>query len=385
MFKRITTGCVLGIYLMTTIGQTVIYAQETTLKAPIRETIFVTNPEDKQNLPETSQTIYYSQKKIEFDAEEALETIKKLSGGIDEIMEKIELLDQEFGENNKKYQQTKKEIFRVVEDMDKAKDSLATSVKKIRYYQTKMVESAEKIQEIRGKIEETKEYIERFTKFMYKFQNDLYGTNGAIDEVKLFINADEDISDVLSNSYYVQSFIEKLQDLMDELKEEEKSQVEIVRESNQHKRQAQQVVDHYQQRIQDLNTKQQYLKEFLELYRENSEKIEGTIQALFDTRMEAQNMVDENIQEIMDGKYTASFNVESKIKQLEELKPTAPNVTQHSEFDWPLYPVNDIRYFFQDPSYKEEFGIEMNGIEIPTQKTTLYAPRDAIVYKVFDK
>lgn len=100
--------------------------------------------------------------------------------------------------------------------------------------------------------------------------------------------------------------------------------------------------------------------------------------------MQSQNQIDEEVQKIQKQSYTSSFNVEAKLSQLNALEPTAPNVND-TPFDWPLYPINDIRYFFQDPSFKEEFGIDMNGIEIPTQRTTLYAPRDGIIYKIYNK
>lgn len=360
-------------------------AQSTTLQAPTRATIFVSDPSLRIDEPESSKSIYYSQKEIEFDAREALETIKKLSGGIDEIMEQVDKLDKEFGDNNKQYKQTKREILQVVSDLDNAKDSLSTSVKKISYYQTQMVESAAKIEEIRGQIEETREYIERFTTFLYKFHNDLYNDQGDIDELKLFLKTESHIGDQLSNSFLVEEMIVKLEELMGVLKKEEKKQVMNVRRSNEFKRKAQDTIDHYQTRIDDLNQKRLYLLDFLALYAENSEKIEGSIKSLFDTRIEAHNLILDTINEIHSKKYTTPFNVESKIASLNAMKPYA-QLENTFPFDWPIYPINDINYFFMDEEYKEEYGVDIPGIEIPSvQRTPMYAPKDGFVYKIANK
>lgn len=221
-----------------------------------------------------TQQAYYSQREISFDAEKALDTIAKLSAGIEEIMDKVDDLDKQFDSNNQRYQTTKKEILAVIRQLEQAKDSLNTSVDMIAKYQENIIESAQKIEDLRSQIEETKEYVERFTKFLYKFHHDLYDEEGVIDEVKLFLYADKNVAETLTNDYLIESMIRKLKLLMEELQQEEKKQVLIVRESNKYRSQAQKTIEQYQQQIEDLNQKRAYLLDFLELYQENHEKIE---------------------------------------------------------------------------------------------------------------
>lgn len=379
--KKISAAITLGVMVSVSLPLTTV-AQS--LQAPVQEEITVANSSPFQQLPESTESIYFSQKQIQFDAKEALATIKKLSAGIDEILAQVDELDKEFDSSNSKYQRTKKEIFAVIKDLKQAKDSLNESIEKIDYYQTQIVESAEKVKEIRAQMDITKAYVERFSQFLYKFHNDLYNDQGAIDEIKLFLHTDSHIGDELSNSYLVESMIKKLEELMAKLKEEEKKQILVVRKSNEFKRTAQETIDYYQQRINDLNQKREYLLDFLELYKENHEKIEGTIKALFDTRLEAQQQIEAVVDEITKKQYTVWYNVGKQLVALDTMKEYQQGAPT-SVLDWPLYPINDIRYFFQDESYKEEFGVDMPGIEIPTLRVPLYAPDSALVYKISNK
>lgn len=360
---------------------------QTTLVAPVRETIFVSDPAQKQELPESTDSIYYSQKKLDFDAKQALETIRWLSKWIEEIMTQVDELDKEFDSSNIKYQQTKKEIFDVVQDLDDARAELDSSIKKIGYYQDQVVKSAGEIENIRKEMEETKEYMQRFTQFLYKFQNELISYEGEsteIDEIKLFLNTETHIANKLSDSYLIEAMIMKLEELMSALQEEEKKQIDNVRLSNQNKRKAKDTIDHYQKSVEDLNQKRLYLLDFLTLYKSNSEKIEGTIQTLFDTRMEAHTDIIENIQEIKEEKYNVSFDINKQIIALNSIKDYAPK-SNDIPFDWPLYPVSNISNFFMDQEYKKEYWVDHIGIEIPAQqRTPLYATRNAIVYKIAD-
>ena len=220
---------------------------------------------------------------------------------------------------------------------------------------------------------------------MYKFHNDLYNDQGDIDEIKLFLKTESHIGDQLSNSYLVEEMIVKLEELMGVLKKEEKKQVMNVRDSNEFKRKAQDTIDYYQTRIDDLNQKRLYLLDFLALYAENSEKIEGSIKSLFDTRVEAHNLILDTINEIVTKEYTAPFDINQNIASLQALKPYA-QLEDKPPFDWPLYPIYDINYFFMDQQYKKEYGVDLPGIEIPSvQRTPMYAPRNGFVYKIANR
>jgi len=52
---------------------------------------------------------------------------------------------------------------------------------------------------------------------------------------------------------------------------------------------------------------------------------------------------------------------------------------------WPVEPVRGISAYFHDSSYFSVFGMQHNAIDIPTsQKTTIRAPAESVVYKVRD-
>lgn len=52
---------------------------------------------------------------------------------------------------------------------------------------------------------------------------------------------------------------------------------------------------------------------------------------------------------------------------------------------WPVVPTRGISAYFRDPSYVAVFGVGHNAIDIPvSQKTTIRAPAEGVVYKVRD-
>lgn len=100
--------------------------------------------------------------------------------------------------------------------------------------------------------------------------------------------------------------------------------------------------------------------------------------------MQAQQRVEETIQEIASKEYAANFNVVDAINRLQSLREYAPDAPT-TDLDWPLYPIMDISYFFEDEEYEKEFGVPIKGIEIPTRRVPLYAPRSAVVYRISDQ
>jgi len=85
--------------------------------------------------PVSSEDVYYSKNPLEFDIEQALETMKTLDLGINEISDKIRDLDKEYSSNDTQYKKTRDEVMYVINDIRDTKESLKLGIQKIRTYQ----------------------------------------------------------------------------------------------------------------------------------------------------------------------------------------------------------------------------------------------------------
>ena len=113
---------------------------------------------------------------------------------------------------------------------------------------------------------DTKQYIEDFANFIYKLDNKLYNEEtNSIDDIKLLINSDN-IPLTLANDYMVQSMMFQLNELMSDFQVNEDKQLETIKKLNQLKSQAKTSIEEYQNEIEQLQQKKNYLLQFMKLY-----------------------------------------------------------------------------------------------------------------------
>jgi len=358
---------------------------EQTIQAPTETTIFLQNPETILVDPVSSEDVYYSKNPLEFDIEQALETMKTLDLGINEISDKIRDLDKEYSSNDTQYKKTRDEVMYVINDIRDTKESLKLGIQKIRTYQRIILQWWQKIEEIRSDVQQMKDYIAQFTTYLYKLHNDLYDKDGDINEIKLYIEADwSSLITPLSNAYLVETFVSKIDELVERLRNHEKQQIQRIKTSIIHKINARQEMDSYKNKIENLEQKRKYLVEYLELYKSNKSKIEWTIATLFDTRKDVHASIVESIQQIKEKTYVATFDMKERLTELQALEPYA-EYERASSLSWPLLPVQKIWTYYKDKQYEQTYGVEHYWIEIPAQQLTpLYAADDGVVYTITD-
>lgn len=359
----------------------------TPLVEPSQTTVFFTDPEQAKEIVETADTTYFSDSQTSFSADNAQNAIKELDQGVKDLRNQIIKLDRKYGTDDKQYLETRNEVVSIINEIEKTKDTLGASIKKIYFYQKNIITSVEKVNNIRTSLTETKNYVQKFAQFMYKINNEYYNTDGTLDELKLFIKSDGEISEQLSNTALVETVMQKMNTLMNTLTSQEKETITQIKTSNKNRTEIRKIITEYENRLKDLQEQRKFLGDYLTLYESNKVKMTKELANLFSTRSEVYWDITTTIASINDKNYTnAPFDMKTKLEELNKTEAFAVRDENAAPLSWPLYPVIQISRYFWDADYKEKYKIPFNGIEIPAeQNSPLYAVDEGLVYKIANK
>lgn len=228
--------------------------------------------------------------------------VQELKANLNEVIQELYSLDeQERGTDNAisdKYRATRTEIVKVIQTINNTTDTIAEQLKKIETYKKLMMLTYKDIQSSRSGMVDTKAYIEDFANFIYKLDNKLYNEDtNSIDEIKLLINSDN-IPLTLANDYLVESMILQLNDLMTDFQENEQKQLETIKKLNQLKSQAKTSIIAYQNEIEQLQQKKNYLLQFMKLYQNDETQRQLTIENFFQSTKDVYDTMTEYVKDI---------------------------------------------------------------------------------------
>lgn len=229
------------------------------LSEPEQTTVFFADPEKAAEIVESADTTYYSESQISFSADNAKKSIEDLDQGVKELRNQIIKLDRKYGTEDKQYLETRNEVVTIINDIEQTKDVLAASIKKIYFYQSKIVNSVDKVNTIRANLAETKNYIEKFSQFMFKINNEYYNIDGTLDELKLFIKSDGQITEQLSNTAMIETVMDRMNTLMDTMTKQEKETIEQIKSSNQNRTAIRKIISEYEARLKTLQDQRKFL------------------------------------------------------------------------------------------------------------------------------
>lgn len=222
---------------------------------------------------------------------------------------------------------------------------------------------------------------------MYKLNNEYYNNDGTLDELKLFIKSDGEISEQLSNTALVETVMQKMNTLMETLSTQEKETIAQIKNSNKNRTEIRKIIADYQKRLKDLQEQRKFLSDYLTLYESNKVKMSKELANLFSTRSEVYGDINTTVADINDKKYTnVSFDIKAKLEELNNTEAYATRDTNAAPLSWPIYPVVQISKFFDDEEFKTQYKMPFNGIEIPAEQSSpLYAVDEGLVYKIANK
>ena len=327
-----------------------------------------------------------------FDVETAIYDVRQLKDSMDEITKQLYTLDEkELQENidgiTEKYRETRKEIVRVINDINNTTTEVSEALKKLNLYKQQLFLATKEISQITEDIEKTKEYISKFTNFLYKTKNDFYTKDSnEIDDLKLLVNSDK-VPETLANDYVIKSMLIQFDELISKLQNDESNKIKLLKRINALKVTAKEQIKNYQDQIVKLQEKKNYLLQFIELYKNDRFRSQAVLNSLFNSRKEVDMKIKNLVLEIKEKKYkSVSFNVNDKLIELAKASDKIQDNQKTTHIiSWPIYPVEDIQTYFDDPVYAKKYWISHNGIQIEVnQWSTVYASKDWIVYYISD-
>ncbi len=335
-----------------------------------------------------AQETYQSQVDLDnFDEKWAVQNINDLEKSVDDITKQLYDLDsaEKSWANeviSEKYREVRTEIVRVVTDINKTTKNVANTLRKIAVYKREILKTAEELKDTREGKWDTKEYIEQFTNFMYKLDNEIYNNQtDAVDDIKLLAKSDN-IPRTLMAESLVKSMLLQFNDLMGTLDTSEQDKLLRIKKLNLMKMQTKNDIKDYNDQLDSLQQKKNYLVRFIDLYK-NKQLKSNNFEKILTTRKDVDDMMMLFVDDIVRKDYKVSFDIDDKIKLLN--KTSDDSLKETSPLAWPIYPIYKIDSYFGDKNFEKQYWVPSRWLLITsTQWTPVYSVRDWVVYHVSD-
>jgi len=312
----------------------------------------------------------------------AVDRVEKLQSDISTIKNELFKLDEEEKSKNSEmsenYRQTRTEIVRVISSINWANANLEESLDKLKQYQNQMKEFLKELRQAKVSAEKAKKYMDEYMTLLYKMQLKIYDQDWEkIDDIKLFINSDNFNETFVWNDLLSAMTVE-LWELINKSTQEEEKKTNLLTKLWSLKISAQESIESYRNEIERLEQKKQYLIKFINLYREKSN---SKLDAILTSKEDVNKMVLTFIDDIVKKNYRTNDNIPDNIETM--LKSQDSSDDDAAPVAWPIYPIEHITHYFNDPDFEKENWFKHQAIQIKaTQWTPVYAARDGVVYYV---
>jgi len=334
------------------------------------------------------QELYLAQENpvvTDFDVKSALDNVKDLQLSVEDITNKLYLLDDKertWDNISDQYRETRKEIVNVIQNINQTTENASDMLRKIAMYKKMIFLADKELKEAREWIVDTKKYVESFSNFIYKLDNQLYeDDSNNIDEIKLIVNSDN-IPRTLANDYMAHSIFLQFNDLLNSFNDNQDRQLKLIKKLNELKTQTQDGIKDYEIQLEKLQQKKNYLIQFMSLY--NNDKIQRqlSISNLFQSTKWVYDKTIELVKDVKKWIYkTNDFNMDKKIKELNQIE----NNNEVYPLARPIYPITKILTYFGDMDFQKQYWVPHIWIQIQAiQWTPVYSTKDGIVYFVAD-
>lgn len=318
-----------------------------------------------------------------FDADSAVSKLRDLQSSVDIITDQLFKLDEqqraESGSISDSYRETRDEIVNVINSIKSTTNEVEQLLRKTAIYQRQIEEFRTKVTSTRGDISDLKQYLGEFSAALYQAQQHLYTNDGSkIDDVKLLVYSDN-IARTVANDQLITSMVKEMTEGIDKLASNEDRQVETLKKLTQLRNLARANISVYNQELDKLEQKRNYLGQFMELYQGDTSISPAGIEEIFQNKKSVFQATNKLLDNIASKKYGVNFDIAGALAKI-EAKET--DKLEHV-IAWPVYPIQKINTFFGDEKFREENGFPNRGIQIAAaQGTPVYAARDGIVYHV---
>lgn len=306
-----------------------------------------------------------------FDTKQAIQTVNTLGTDISGVISEIEEIQKTKKDNDEHYQAMLAQVKSVIIDINETKRVVSDAVMKMNIYNQQIAKSTKSLQETRRYILASKQTLGRLIELVYLVQNDFYGNDqDSIDDIKLLLKSDN-ISDTLSADEIVNTLVDQLNELVEELTAHQIQYTEEYERATALRTAYKKLVLGYENKVQTLQEQKAYLMDFLKLYKSNKAALSKQMSSLFETRAQLRAKIVAVVRTVNDRKMSQEFLSSSGYQSFLDLKDVREQ--RKNFFLWPVLPITGI----------ENYG---SGLKIvATQYQEIYAPANGIVYKAIDQ
>ncbi len=321
-----------------------------------------------------------------FDVTTAVENIKDLQSSVTAITKELFALDDKerqgwSGAVSAQFKETRAEIVNIINTITNTTSKVGTIIKQLAWYKQEIKDSNETLKSVRSGMGNSKEDMENFIQLLYKVENKLYTEEDTgVDLIKLIANSNN-LPITLASDQMLQTTMKQFTSLRENLNNDQTQELDNMKKFSKLKNDAEAELVQYENQLEQLQQKKNYLIQFLGLYKKDKFERQQTISQLFESTKWVNDKIGDLLKETKKGVYKVDFDMNSKLKDLED-------IAQDDDMypvAWPIYPIYEIQTYFGDLSFQKQYGIPQLWIQIKAdQNTPVYAARDGIVYFVAD-
>lgn len=283
---------------------------------------------------------------LAFDAESAAGKLRDLQTSVDLITAQLFKLDEQqrtgSGDISDNYRETRGEIVNVINNIKSTTNEVEQLLRKTAIYQKQIQDFSEKVKGTRGDITQLKEYLGTFSAALYEAQQRLYTDDGkSVDNVKLLVYSDN-IARTISNDQLITSMVKEMTDGIDKLASNEDRQLDTLKKLTQLRNLARANISVYNQELDKLEQKRDYLGQFMELYQNDKFATPAGIEEVFQNRKSVFKATNTLLDNIAKKKYGVNFDVAAALSKIADKES---DKLEHV-IAWPVYPIEKINTFF---------------------------------------
>lgn len=316
------------------------------------------------------------------DTNEAKDQLDIMSKQFDGIVDEYEQVKDKRKDLITKYRDVAISLSWVVQDVKQSKIEMERRIEKMKQYDDALKKLRLKLIDLRDDLQNTKANLARYTNLLYEINNDFYGKDLNIDDLKLLVKSDS-IVKTLSDEDITKAITLKMEELIWLLNQTKEKYTDYNTKINELNLKYWEELESYKQDLATLSQQKKYLYQILLLIKENKTDLDNRLKTLDDDRVQVREQIINVISAI---KTSWGKLKESQLAWVNKLFAEDDGDDGDKFFSWPVLNPKRITAFFDDKSYYKMFGVWHKAIDIGVpQGTEVYAPANGIVYKVVNQ
>lgn len=273
---------------------------------------------------------------------------------------------------------TKNTIQEVINKLKDTTINAQKSLEQITYYTNEIKQAKVDLEKVNQDRITAKDFAGKLLNILYQFKNEYYNQDLVIDEIKLLAKS-QNIATTMSAEEIMQILTMKFDQLLTFIDQKDEQLHTLLEglESNQQKYTDE--LKKYNQEIQTLNEQKQNLLEYIKIYWEWKSTLDQLETDLTKTR-------EQLVLEVEDVLRNSRNYLENNPEIKQKLVNKEDNEDNDRYLSWPVYPIENVEWAYNNVSYVQRYDKDNLGIDIILpQWTPIYAPADWYVYDLIDK